>query len=54
MKPLAALHRLKRRVRVLTAQKRRLVYELRAARAVLFKPTSPNHAAPPSTIPAAS
>ena len=31
---MAALHRLKRRVRVLTAQKRRLVWELRAAQAV--------------------
>lgn len=34
MKPMAALHRLKRRVRVLSAQKRRLVWELRAAKSV--------------------
>lgn len=52
MKPFAALHRLKRRVRVLTAQKRRLVYELRAARATHTKSPSPADA--PSTIQVAS
>lgn len=54
MKPLAALHRLKRRVRVLTAQKRRLVHELRAARSVHTKSPSSIHAASPSTLPVAS
>ena len=34
---MAALHRLKRRVRVLTAQKRRLVFELRAATVAIGK-----------------
>ena len=34
---MAALHRLKRRLRVLTAQKRRLVFELRAATVAVGK-----------------
>ena len=42
---MVALHRLKRRVRVLTAQKRRLVWELRAAQAVHGK-RSPMHDQP--------
>ena len=37
MKPLAIVHRLRRKVRALAAQKRRLVWELRAAT------TSHNH-----------
>ncbi len=51
---MAALHRLKRRVRVLTAQKRRLVHELRAARSTHSKSAPPTHAAPPSTVQVAS
>ena len=43
MKPMAVVHRLKRRVRVLTAQKRRLVWELRAAQAVHGKPSPMHH-----------
>lgn len=49
------VRRLKRRVRVLTAQKRRPVHELRAARATVHaKSSSLTHAAPPSTIQVAS
>ena len=40
MKPLAVTHRLKRRVRLLTAQKHRLVQELRAVKASLHKQPS--------------
>ena len=40
MKPLAIVHRLKRKVRVLTAQKHRLVQELRAAKAPHHKQPS--------------
>lgn len=40
---MAALHRLKRRVRVLTAQKRRLVWELRAAQTGHVRPPPIHH-----------
>ena len=46
MKPTAAVHRLKRKVRVLTAQKRRLVYELRAAQTIHAKSPLPAIASP--------
>ena len=40
---MAVIHRLKRKVRVLTAQKRRLVWELRAAQIVHSKPPPMHH-----------
>ena len=43
MKPLAIVHRLRRKVRALAAQKRRLVWELRAAVNVAGKSPQMQH-----------